>query len=78
MSIPNPLEKLESGHNIALSYSNLSTIMASMSGVVWMVSEGARMMLRWGLRVSGDVLIRVFQKNTFLKNKLAEPTTHQP
>ena len=22
--------------------------------------------------------IRVFQKNTFLKNKLAEPTTHQP
>ena len=43
MSLPNPLEKLESGHNIALSYSNLSTIMASMSGVVWMGSKSV-----WG------------------------------
>ena len=67
MSIPNPLEKLESGHNIALSYSNLSTIMASMSGVVWMVSEGARMMLRWGLRVSGDVLIQNLFANIYIR-----------
>ena len=32
----------------------------------------------WKSQELGMVSSKVFQKNTFFKNKLAEPTTHQP
>ena len=60
--------------DIALSSSTLYCIKTSMSGGVWMVSEGVWMMSRWCLRVSGEASI----PNLLGKNILGHDTQILP
>ena len=58
IAIPNPLANFKLGHTRILPFLPVPSIAkTSMSGGVWMVSEGFWIMSRWCLRVSGEASI---------------------
>ena len=71
IAIPNPLAKFKLGHTRILPFLPVPSIAkTSMSGGVWMVSEGVWMMSRWCLRVSWEASI----PNLLAKNILGHDT----
>merc|ERR1719458_411542 len=71
IAIPNPLAKFKLGHTRILPFLPVPSIAkTSMSGGVWVVSEGVWMMSRWCLRVSWEASI----PNLLAKNTLGHDT----
>ena len=67
IAIPNPLAKFKLGHTRILPFLPVPSIAkTSMSGGVWMVSEGVWMMSRWCLRVSWEASIPNLLAKTML------------